>query len=174
VLNIFELVAQKLGQGDKLELVYVPMDFLLPILNKYKNISIVPFFKKSVDAINYVNRKATALLIYYGLTLDENPLANDSFPSRFVEFCHAGIPIICIAPEQTEFHNFLSVKNYPLLFSSTNINTLKTKLEQLKNKDFWESCAKTTHSLAINYFNAEELQACFEKALTPGNNRHEH
>lgn len=169
-VNVFTLLADKvLEPADKLKLIYVPMDFLEPLLYKYRNVSIIDFFPKSIQALEYVKGNATALLVYYGLSFDENPLAYDSFPSRFVEFTHTGVPIICIAPTGSEFHTFLKAVNWPLLYDEGTIENIKDCYDKLKNKQFWDFCAAATRNVAAKFFNPKALQSAFKQSLEQEN-----
>lgn len=162
---IFDFLLNKvLDINDQLSAIYYDHPILQPFLS-YNNFKRIDFFDTSSQALDYAVNKCSVLVIYYGLTLEENPYALDSFPSRFIEFAHTGIPIICIAPQESSFYKFLEKKKWPLLFSKTNIEEISKYKELLKTKAFWETSANSTCDLVKREFLPSNIHDIFLKAI---------
>lgn len=164
-LPFFEYFLQQIPKTDKLELVYVMMDFLKTLFESHKNIKIVDFFAKNEDSLKYVAQNATAMIIYYGLEENENLFSKESFPSRFVEFSHCGVPIICVTPKNSAFYNFLKQENYSLLFNKDNIEALKNVITSLREKQSWEQYASEVKEISTKYFQPDKIHAIFENKI---------
>ncbi|WP_156166685.1 hypothetical protein [Pedobacter sp. BMA] len=151
--------------SDQLSVIYYDHPILNPFLN-YNNFKRIDFFDTSSMALDYAVNNCSALVLYYGLTLEENPYAIDSFPSRFVEFVHTGLPIICIAPQESSFYKFMQKKEWPLLFTQSDLPDLAESLKLLKLNYFWRYYSNLTIALSQNEFNPEKIHNSFLKSLT--------
>lgn len=161
-VKIFEhiLSLAMLSSNDSLKVIYGDYPALHK-LQKYSNYDRIPFFDNSINALRFAITEASALLVFYGLEPKDNVFGMDSFPSRFVEFVHTGLPIICIAPEESEFYRFLAKENWPLLFTNRNIEALKPAIQSLKKKEVWEICAEASLMLKEKYFDPAKIHQQF-------------
>jgi hypothetical protein len=57
-----------------------------------------PLFPRNRQALEWLAREASGVLVSYGRTLEAFPLARDSFPSKWLEYAHLGLPVAVIAP----------------------------------------------------------------------------
>lgn len=163
---IFDHLLNKvLADNDKLSVIYYDHPILHPFQH-YNNFNRIDFFDTSIGALEYAINNCSALILYYGLTLEENPYALDSFPSRFVEFSHTGLPIICIAPKESSFYKFLHKKEWPLLFTQSDLGDLVSTLNLLKLSYFWRYYSNLTIALSQDEFSPEKIHNSFHTVLT--------
>lgn len=135
------------------------------LVNTFNNIKYIPSFPENQQAIEYIINHASAVLVSYGFSLTENLFAEYSFPSKFVEFSHTGLPILAVAPPESAFCTWLEENNWSLLIKLENIDAIKSMLQLLKQQQQWDNLAFQTSTVSEKYFSPERIHQVFELSL---------
>lgn len=121
-----------------------------------QNASKISFYKKFeelYELFNFMVEEADVIIVFYSSDTNEEIRSRYSFPSRFVEFCHLGIPILIIAPQSAAIGKW-AIKNSWLSYVSSETKTdLVTIINKLKNPDFRSACVKQCRYFAEEDFN---------------------
>jgi hypothetical protein len=122
-------------------------------LQHASKISIYERFVKLYDLFKFLVEETDVIIVFYSSDTDEEIRSRYSFPSRFVEFCHLGIPILIIAPESAAISKW-AIKNSWLSYVNNETKTdLVDIINKLKNPDFRLACIKQCRYFAKNTFN---------------------
>jgi glycosyltransferase involved in cell wall biosynthesis len=135
------------------------------LTNTFNNIKFIPSFPENQQAIEFIINHASAVLVSYGFAIAENPFAEYSFPSKFVEFCHTGLPILAVAPPESAFCSWLEENDWSLLIQAEDIDAIKSMLQLLKQQKQWEEMTSQTSAVSQTYFNPERIHQIFESGL---------
>ncbi|MDN3586201.1 hypothetical protein QWY86_05955 [Pedobacter aquatilis] len=121
-----------------------------------QNASKISFYKKFeelYELFNFMVEETDVIIVFYSSDTNEEIRSRYSFPSRFVEFCHLGIPILIIAPQSAAIGKW-AIKNSWLSYVSSETKTdLVTIINKLKNPDFRSACVKQCRYFAEEDFN---------------------
>jgi len=123
-------------------------------------------FPTNREALDFVSSTAAALLVSYSETLEEMPWTATSFPSKFVEFSHTGLPTLIVAPERSSIGNWARVRNYPDFFEATQLDSVRAFVEDLKNEAAWSKKSALVTRFAQTEFNPSVIEAQLESKLT--------
>jgi len=121
-----------------------------------QNSSKISFYKKFeelYDLFNFMVEETDVIIVFYSSDTNEEIRSRYSFPSRFVEFCHLGIPVLIIAPQSSAIGKW-AVKNAWLSYVDNETKTdLVSIINKLKNPDFRLACVKQCRYFAEMDFN---------------------
>lgn len=125
-----------------------------------QNASKISFYKKFeelYDLFNFMVEEVDVIIVFYSSDTNEEIRSRYSFPSRFVEFCHLGIPILIIAPQSAAIGKW-AVKNSWLSYIDNETKTdLVNIINKLKNPDFRSACVKQCLYFAEVDFNPVKI-----------------
>lgn len=124
-----------------------------------------PFFDKTKDAIDYICENAGALLVGYPINSASQGQSwmLKSFPSKFIEYIHLGIPIIAIAPENSAFGEWCQKNNWTLYSNAmADIGSMITKLS---NVEYWKEQSTLCIEIGNKFFSPEKIQETFETGI---------
>ncbi|KRT15830.1 hypothetical protein ASU31_12660 [Pedobacter ginsenosidimutans] len=138
-------------------------------LNDYfennRNVEIINSFKNNIDSLNFLGATCSAIFCGYPNDLDAMPWLISSFPSKFVEYSHTGLPIIITSAEGTALSDWAKSNNWELFTSDITLNGIKLLIEKIAEKNSWQRLANQTHLLAEKQFNPEIIQTAFENSF---------
>jgi len=123
-------------------------------------------FPTNNEALEFVSSTASALLVSYSDTLEEMPWITTSFPSKFVEFAHTGLPTLIVAPEKSSIGNWARSRAYPDFIPAGPLDSVKAFVESLKNEAAWNKKSALVTHFAQTEFNPDVIQADLESKLT--------
>ncbi|MBJ7296114.1 MAG: hypothetical protein JHC73_07280, partial [Dolichospermum sp.] len=89
-------------------------------------------------------------------------------PSKLVEFCHLGLPILIIAPTTTSLGKWSLEHNWLSYLSNMDDDKLLLTLSNMTEKQKWLQMASQSITVAQSEFNPEYIQAQFESAISIG------
>lgn len=123
-------------------------------------------FPTNREALDFVSSQAAALLVSYAETVDVMPWITTSFPSKFVEFSHTGLPTLIVAPEESSIGHWAKNRAFPDYLDGQQLDAVPAFVQALKNEAAWnEKSARVTH-FAKTEFNPDLIQAELESRLT--------
>jgi len=72
---------------------------------------------RNTEALDYYREHASALVVSYAPTSDEMPWTRSSFPSKLIEYCHLGLPIVIVAADDTAVVHWAGREIFPDVFA---------------------------------------------------------
>ena len=123
-------------------------------------------FATNREALHFVSSTAAALLVSYCERVEEMPWITTSFPSKFVEFSHAGLPTLLVAPSESAIGAWAARNNYPDYLTADQLDSVRGFVEDLKSEAVWSEKAQRVTRFAQTEFNPDVIQAALETKLT--------
>ena len=123
-------------------------------------------FATNREALDFVSSTAAALLVSYCERVEEMPWITTSFPSKFVEFSHTGLPTLLAAPESSSLGAWALKNRYPDYLASAQPATVCAFVEDLKNEAAWNRKSQQVLRFAQTEFNPDVIQTALESKLT--------
>ena len=165
--QIFSTIATAMkGSEDCLIIVTNPNNEIgLVLALRFSNIKLLEYFPKNKDAVNFIVNNASAILVTYGFSIEENPFSEHSFPSKMIEFSYTGLPILSIAPVNSAFGKWLEKNQWHLIVTDNNTLVIKESLDLLKQKEAWNKMSSQTWSFSQKKFKVDNIHQIFESGL---------
>lgn len=132
----------------------------LAIANRFRDCDGIKIFRpleKLHDLFNILLKKMDVLLIFYSFNLTEEIRTAYSFPSKFTEFCHLGMPIVIIAPEESAIGLWAKEHQWQCYVNKDSVEAISAMVARLQFPDFWEKCSSQSIQLAENEFNPTNI-----------------
>lgn len=123
-------------------------------------------FSTNREALDFVSSRAAALLVSYSEHIEDMPWITTSFPSKFPEFSHTGLPTLIVAPKQSAIAHWARQRNYPDSLAPDQLDAVRTFVEALKNRAAWNEKSERVTRLAQHEFNPDVIQQALESGLT--------
>lgn len=121
------------------------------------NVKVIERFDTVTELLNYLSNQTDVLLVFYSFKLDKEFRMFTSFPSKFVEYCKLGLPIIIIAPPESSIGKW-AVENNWLTYENTGEPAkIATLIGKLNNRDFWNSARLQAQKYADTDFDPDEI-----------------
>ncbi len=167
-IPVFEKIASIIGKVNGRILLIVPNQNIevLALLYKFPNIDYQEPFQDNADAINYLANHVSCVLVAYPLDISKMLWASTSFPSKLVEFCHLGLPILIISPSTTALGKWSLEHNWLSYLSNIDDDQLLLTLSDMTKKEKWLQMASQSINVAQGEFNPDFIQAQFESAIS--------
>ena len=122
-------------------------------------------FEQNRDAIQFLADNASCILVSYAFSLNQQPWAATSFPSKLVEFSQLGLPVLILAPSSTAIGRWAIEHHWLSYISQLDASQLLKVLTKLTLQETWTEMANQTQAVALTEFNANLIQAQFESEL---------
>lgn len=123
-------------------------------------------FATNREALDFVRSTAAALLVSYCEQTEEMPWITTSFPSKFAEFSHTGLPTLVVAPETSAIGAWAARNDYPDFFNPAQLRLVPAFVEALKTEAAWNQKSQTVTRFAETEFNPDVIHAALETKLT--------
>lgn len=132
-------------------------------LAEWENVvSIRPLHPDPVMGLEWVARNSNCLLVHYSFEEGAEPLSKTSFPSKFQEYSHIGLPILVVAPAETPVGRWAVSRRWPLYLDTLDAEKILMVLQRLKTREFWELCAQRSRDVAAGEFSPDMVHRNFE------------
>lgn len=122
-------------------------------------------FPTNREALSHLVDNAAGLLVSYSETVPEMPWVATSYPSKFVEYSHLGLPCAIVAPEESAIGRWAQRESYPYFYSPARLEAFQKWAMSLKAEDHWRGLASTAVALSRGPFSPETIHAQLEEAL---------
>ena len=133
-------------------------------------------FPKNIEALDHYREHASAMIVSYANTSDDMPWTRTSFPSKLIEYCHLGLPLVIIAPEDTAIVQWARARNFPDVFMPADLAGIARYTQQLRDPAFRRERAALSLAFARGEFNPvtiqRQLASTFEDAGQTSARRH--
>jgi hypothetical protein len=125
----------------------------------------LPPFASNRDALAHLAANAAGVIISYAETNAEMPWVATSFPSKFVEYSHLGLPAAIISPDDSSIGRWAMAASYPFFYTPDQLDAFTEWARGLRDADSWRELAQPAGKLAATTFNPEQIHRQFEDAL---------
>jgi hypothetical protein len=115
-------------------------------------------FPKNTEALDYYRQHASAMVVSYAQTTADMPWTETSFPSKLIEYCHLGLPLVIVAPEDTAVVRWARERNFPDVFTPGDLSGFSRYVAQLKDAAFRRNRVELSLSFARGEFDPAAIQ----------------
>ncbi len=151
--------------GGRLLLIVKKTPALESFFKKYPVMFMNPY-NENKTALDYISQNAAALIVSYTETSEMMPWIRTSFPSKFVEYTHLGIPMLIIAPDDSAIAMWAKERQYSDSITPNDMERLSGFIDSLKSKAQWEQKAAISLHYASSEFEPATIQKVFESHLS--------
>jgi hypothetical protein len=151
--------------GWQLSVISSSINKLTNLTQQFEGLNLIKAFKTNGEALDYMQKNASVILVNYGLSIIDNPFASHSFPSKFVEYCGLAKPILAVAPPDSPFHQFLIAQKWLAFEEHFTISGFKNLLENFLNEEFYQKSLNQAEQLRNGIFNPIKIQGRFVEVL---------
>jgi hypothetical protein len=123
-------------------------------------------FPKNTEALGYYRDHASAMVVSYARTSEDMPWTRTSFPSKLIEYCHLGLPLLIIAPEDTAIVQWARSRNFPDVFLPSDSAGIARYTHRLRDPAFCRDRAALSLCFARREFNPALIQQQLVESLT--------
>lgn len=150
--DVINLLANSISKhNDELICISNFDDELKKSLNS--QIQFVNRFENLKELFSYLIAKIDVMIVFYSFDAYHEPRLLSSFPSKLLEYCHLGIPILIIAPAESTLGKWAIENNWLSYLDNDQSNSLDSMIKKLADKKFWQKCKDQCLNAAENPFN---------------------
>ena len=124
-----------------------------------------PMFPTLLELFDFILNEIDALVVFYSFDPINEPRLLTSFPSKFIEYCHLGLPIIIVAPLESSIGNWAQQNNWQSYVQVNDQAMITLLIEKLKDRSFWNKCKEQSLLFANNKFNPDIIHNQFIQHL---------
>lgn len=136
-------------------------------LSECSNIGYKEPLPHNSQAIDFLKSNVSGMII--SGSIDTKAVGWDlSFPSRWLEFSHLGVPIIIVSPWGTALSRKAKELKWTGYLEEMETALLEEKIKMLLDKENWEKMADESRCVAMGEFNPSLIQKQFEEELVLG------
>lgn len=117
----------------------------------------LPPFPRNTDALAFLRRHASALVVSYADTTAEMPWTRSSFPSKLIEYCHLGLPIVIVAAADTAVARWAQARGFDDCFAPADRSGLLDYISRLSEPAFRRERANRVLALARGEFDSAAI-----------------
>lgn len=117
----------------------------------------LPPFARNSEALAYFRRNASALVVSYAASSDEMPWTRSSFPSKLIEYCHLGVPILIVAAADTAVVRWARARGFPDAFEPDDRTGLVDYVSRLRDPAFRHARANVALAFARSEFDSAAI-----------------
>jgi len=125
----------------------------------------IPPFASNRDALAHLAANAAGVIISYSETSAEMPWVTTSFPSKFVEYSHLGLPAAIISSDDSSIGRWATAASYPFFYTPDRLDAFTSWAIRLRNSTSWLEQSTAPSTLAATTFNPEQIHSELEDAL---------
>jgi len=122
-------------------------------------------FPTNREALAHLARDAAGVLVSYADTVGQMPWIATSFPSKFIEYSHLGLPCAIVAPPDSAVGRWAQRDGYADFFAPADLSRLDSWARDLRSEVAWGRHSQPARQLAEGEFNAERIQTAFAAGL---------
>lgn len=122
-------------------------------------------FPTNKQALEHLVQNAAGLLVSYAETVQDMPWVATSYPSKFVEYSHLGLPCAIVAPTDSAIGRWAHRENYPLFYEPDRLELLQKWAVSLKQEPNWRGLSSAALSVARGPFSPENIHHELESGL---------
>ncbi len=120
---------------------------------------------RNTEALDYYREHASALVVSYAPSSDDMPWTRSSFPSKLIEYCHLGLPIVIVAAEDTAVTHWARARKFPDVFAPDDSAGIAGYVARLRDPAFCRERAALSRSFAQGEFDPVAIQRRLTESL---------
>lgn len=140
-------------------------EWLIDWSTKYENVIILPSFKENIDALKYLQEKCSALFCGYPISENKMLWAKSSFPSKFIEYSHLGLPIILSGNKNTYLNEWAKNNRWPLFIECFDQEAFNDLIKKISDETNWTNYVYKVNLFAKEQFNPEKIHIKFLNSI---------
>jgi hypothetical protein len=117
------------------------------------------------ELVPFLAREASAALVAYAFDPEAQPWSRCSFPSKFLEFVHSGLPVLLLVPRDTAIHNWAMANGWDGLIDGMDVEAVSVYVKRLTAVDGWCALANQSGAIAGGEFDPARIQKQFEREV---------
>jgi hypothetical protein len=125
----------------------------------------LPPFPTNREALDHLAAQAAGVLVAYPETTAEMPWIATSFPSKWIEYSHLGLPCAIVAPTESAVGRWAAREGFPHVYPGNQLDRLGRWATDLTSESAWQSHAAVSLTLASGPFAPAAIHEQFERAL---------
>jgi hypothetical protein len=122
-------------------------------------------FATNREALAHLSENAAGVLVAYPETIAEMPWVATSFPSKWIEYSHLGLPCAIVAHDDSAVARWAVQHHFPHRFTGENLFNLGIWASTLAQENSWQALAAASRTLAAGPFDPTAIHQQFEGAL---------
>lgn len=122
-------------------------------------------FTSNTEALAHLVQNATGLLVSYSDTTAEMPWVATSYPSKFVEYSHLGLPCAVVAPDDSAVGRWCQREGYTFFFTPDRLDLLQKWSVSLSDEAHWRGLASAALALSRGPFSPQHIHQQLEDSL---------
>jgi hypothetical protein len=121
-----------------------------------RNVRYVPRFSANDDAVRFASDNCSAFCVIVPHGWGDYELY--SFPSRLLDFCRAGLPVIIVASTKSPVGRWAQDQAWPLyVCDEQDLSQFQAVTNQLRNRSTWERAQQRVMAIRENNFSYESI-----------------
>ncbi len=122
-------------------------------------------FATNREALAHLAENAAGVLVAYPETIAEMPWVATSFPSKWIEYSHLGLPCAIVAPTESAAGRWAAREGFPHVYPGSQLASLGRWAAALAEETSWQKLAAASLALAAGPFAPAAIHTQFEDAL---------
>ncbi|WP_342750679.1 hypothetical protein OH491_21545 [Termitidicoccus mucosus] len=127
----------------------------------------LPLFPSNTEALAHLSSHASGILVSYADTLADMPWVATSFPSKFIEYAHLGLPAHIVAPPKSAIANWAARAAYPNFTTPDDLAPLARWVSDLRDPAVWPALVAPVRRHAATDFSPDKIHRQLTAALIP-------
>jgi hypothetical protein len=135
------------------------------ILKECPNIKFQQPLATNDEAIDFLAKNASCILVGYPFEQNEEFPWLNSFPSKLIEFASLGMPMLILTPSNTALSDWAVKHEWLCYLNESNETKILEILLQISFKQTWEKMSQQTRFVSSNEFNPDLIHRQFESEI---------
>jgi hypothetical protein len=123
-------------------------------------------FERNTEALEFFSNHAAAMVVSYSHSTADMPWTRTSFPSKLIEYCHLGLPLVIVAPADTAIARWARDRKFPDVFEPDDRRGFARFVAQLRDAAFHKQRSELSLSFARGEFDPASIQQQLVNSLT--------
>jgi len=111
-----------------------------------------PLFRTLDQLFTFIAEEIDILVVFYSFDAAIEPRILTSFPSKFIEYCRLGLPILVVVPIESSIGRWATENKWLTYVDTEDPKKISEQIENLKNPVFRESCRQQCLSFSSGIF----------------------
>lgn len=124
-------------------------------------------FPTNREALDWLQLHATALVVAYADRSADQPWVKSSFPSKFVEYLHLGIPVLLVVPDDSAVACWARRHGWEDCITPVDRIGLRGFMDSIADSEVWRAKGRRSLEMGRKHFDPINIHGRFSSALAP-------